>query len=212
MRSSCVSYFEKNISTQKKYGQMTPKLILIGGEAWTGKSTCAELLFRRLDNSAWLDGDDVWRVNPWSLDDPRLRTSDVNMAFVLQTYLKAKFAYVILSSIVLCDAAITRRILGMVEGVSYEVLSFTLFADEKTLRSRAWERDETADPEFMLLRQAAERDTIQVDTSGRTPGEIVSELERLVRHSAAQGLQKVNRDGITEWKIPTRESAQGSVS
>ncbi len=67
---------------------MKPKLILIGGEAWTGKSTCAEILFKRLDNSAWLDGDDVWRVNPWSLDDPRLRTSDINMAFVLQTYFR----------------------------------------------------------------------------------------------------------------------------
>ena len=44
---------------------MIPKLILIGGEAWTGKSTCADRLFRRLDNSAWLDGDDVWCVNPW---------------------------------------------------------------------------------------------------------------------------------------------------
>ena len=181
---------------------MTPKLIFLGGEAWTGKSTCADLLFRRLDNSAWLDGDDVWRVNPWSLDDSRLRTSDVNMAFVLQTYLKAEFAYVILSSIVLCDAAITRRILGMIEGVSYELLSFTLFADEKTLCARAWERDETPDPEFMLLRQAAERDTIQVDTSSRTPDEVVSELEVFVHHPAAQDLRKVNRDGITEWRRP----------
>ena len=55
------------------------QLILIGGEAWTGKSTCARVLFTRLYNAAWLDGDDVWRVNPWSLDDPRLRTSDINL-------------------------------------------------------------------------------------------------------------------------------------
>jgi len=88
---------------------MRSKLILIGGEAWTGKSTCAEILFNRLYNCAWLDGDDVWRVNPWSLDDPRLRTSDINMAFVLQTYLQAHFDYVILSSIVLSDPAITAR-------------------------------------------------------------------------------------------------------
>ena len=37
---------------------MRPKLILIGGEAWTGKSTCAEILYRQLNNSAWLDGDE----------------------------------------------------------------------------------------------------------------------------------------------------------
>ena len=181
---------------------MTSKLIFIGGEAWTGKSTCADLLYQRLDNSAWLDGDDVWRVNPWSLDDPRLRTSDVNMAFVLQTYLKAEFAYVILSSIVLCDAAITQRILGMIEDVEYELLSLTLFADKETLCTRAWERDETANPEFMLLHQAAELDTVKVDTSDKTPGEIVAELEMFVRDPVAHGFQKVNRNGIMEWRRP----------
>lgn len=62
---------------------MKPKLILIGGEAWTGKSTCAEILFKRLNNSAWLDGDDVWRVKPWSLDDPRLRDKEANPCFLV---------------------------------------------------------------------------------------------------------------------------------
>ena len=95
---------------------MKSKLILIGGEAWTGKSTCAEILYKQLDNSAWLDGDDVWRVNPWRVDDPRIRTSDLNMAFVLQTYLQSKFEYVILSSIVLTVPAIKDRILGKIQG------------------------------------------------------------------------------------------------
>jgi len=181
---------------------MIPKLIFIGGETCTGKSTCADLLYRRFANSAWLDGDDVWRGNPWSLDDPRLRTSDVNMAFVLQTYLKSEFAYVILSSIVLCDAAITHRILEMIGAVEYELLSFTLFADEKTLCARSWKQDGTKDIEFMLLRRAAELDTIKVDTSDKTPGEVVAELEMIIRDPVAYDHQKVNRDGIMEWKRP----------
>jgi len=74
---------------------------MIGGEAWTGKSTCAEILYKRLNNSAWLNGDDVCRVNPWRADDPRIRANDLNMAFVMQNYLQSKFEYVILSSIVL---------------------------------------------------------------------------------------------------------------
>ena len=110
--------------TQEEYwkiddDKMRSKLILIGGEAWTGKSTCARILYKQLNNSAWLDGDDVWRVNPWSVDDPRLRTSDVNVAFVLQTYLQSKFDYVILSSIVLSVPSITERILQRINGVKY---------------------------------------------------------------------------------------------
>ena len=124
-------------NSPKKGVRMKPKLILIGGEAWTGKSTCAGILYMRLSNSAWLDGDDVWRVNPWSLDDPRLRTSDINMAFVVQTYLQSNFDYVILSSIVLSVPAITTRILERIHGADYDVLSFTLMCDEATLDERA---------------------------------------------------------------------------
>jgi hypothetical protein len=156
---------------------MKPKLILIGGEAWSGKSTCARMLFERLDNAAWLDGDDVWRVNPWSLDDPRLRTSDINMAFVIQTYLQSQFDYVILSSIVLCDPAITARILGMIEGVEYDLVPFTLMCEEAELRKRAHHRDGEANPQFMLLEMTrALTGTIQIDTSARNPEEISAEM------------------------------------
>ena len=156
---------------------MRPKLILISGEAWTGKSTCAEMLFKRLHNSAWLDGDDVWRVNPWSLDDPRLRTGDINMAFVLQTYLQSKFDYVILSSIILSDTSITARILERISGVDYDLLSFTLMCDEAALAERAQRRDAEAEPRFLVLEETrALVDTVKIDTTNSTPEETVDEM------------------------------------
>jgi broad-specificity NMP kinase len=156
---------------------LKPKLILIGGEAWTGKSTCAKILFKRLDNAAWLDGDDVWRVNPWSLDDPRLRTSDINMAFVLQTYLQSKFDYVILSSIVLSVPSITAGILERINGVEYDLLSVTLMCDEATLMERARQRDNNANPNFLLLEETKTLvNTIKIDTANKKPEEIVDEM------------------------------------
>jgi broad-specificity NMP kinase len=156
---------------------MKSKLILIGGEAWTGKSTCAEILFKQLNNAAWLDGDDVWRVNPWNVDDPRLRTSDINMAFVLQTYLQSKFEFVILSSIVLSMPAITDRILQRIKGVEYELISFTLLCDEQTLTDRAKQRDHNQTPQFMLLEQTRKLDnTIKIETADRSPEEVVDEM------------------------------------
>jgi predicted kinase len=157
------------------------KLILIGGEAWTGKSTCAGILFTRLHNSAWLDGDDVWRVNPWSLDDPRLRTSDINMAFVLQTYLQSQFDYVILSSVVLSVPSITARILERITGVAYDLLSFTLMCDEATLTERARQRDAEANPTFMVLEATrALANTHKIDTANKTPEEIVAEMLSII--------------------------------
>jgi len=156
---------------------MKSKLILIGGEAWTGKSTCARILYKQLNNSAWLDGDDVWRVNPWSVDDPRLRTSDINMAFVIQTYLQSEFDYVILSSIVLSVPSITEGILKRIKGVEYELVSLTLMCDEKTLIERAKERDNNQSPDFVVLKQTRElTDTIKIKTAGKSPEEVVDEM------------------------------------
>ena len=64
---------------------------MIGGPPWVGKTTCARTVFEALDNSTWLDGDDVWRVNPFSVRDSRLRNSEANMSFALQTYLLSPF-------------------------------------------------------------------------------------------------------------------------
>lgn len=156
---------------------MKSKLILIGGEAWTGKSTCARILYKRLNNSAWLDGDDVWRVNPWSVDDPRLRTSDINMAFVIQTYLQSEFDYVILSSIVLSVPLITEGILQRIKGVEYELVSLTLMCDEKTLIARAKERDNNQSPDFVVLEQTRKlSNTIKIETADKSPEEVVDEM------------------------------------
>jgi hypothetical protein len=164
---------------------MKSKLIFIGGEAWTGKSTCAKMLFERLDNSAWLDGDDVWRVNPWSLDDPRLRTSDINMAFVLQTYLRSGFDYVILSSIVLSDPSIAAGILARISGVEFDLISFTLVCAESALVERAKQRDGVSAPRFTLLAQTrALTHTIHIDTTDRSPEEIAAEMLRVISKSS----------------------------
>ncbi|MFN8442556.1 MAG: hypothetical protein U0175_17410 [Caldilineaceae bacterium] len=163
---------------------MKPKLILIGGEAWTGKTTCAEILYKRLHNSAWLDGDDVWRVNPWSPDHPHLRMSDLNMAFVLQTYLQAGFEYVILSSIVLSVPSITVRILERISGVEYDLLSFTLMSDEATLTERAKRRDNEANPHFIVLEQTRSlTHTIKLDTTDQQPEEIVTAMLSIIHRS-----------------------------
>lgn len=156
------------------------KLILITGEAWTGKTSCSELLFSSLDNSAWLDGDDVWRVNPFSYNDKRLRNSDLNMAFVINNYLKSKFEYVILSSIVLCDEGILHRILELIKYNNYELIYITLFASEEVLKKRAQIRDNNLDPNFMLLKRSLQDkegiNTHYIDTNNASIEEVVNTI------------------------------------
>lgn len=158
------------------------KLIFLTGEAWTGKSTIARLLYQRLENSAWLDGDDVWRVNPMSFDDPRLRNSDVNMAFVLETYLKSNFEYVILSSIVLCKKTIRERILELIKYQNYELIVITLHASKEILRERAKQRDGNENPQFRLLEESLAQKSIFIDTSTDSAENIVEKIKNRIQN------------------------------
>jgi hypothetical protein len=116
----------RNIVMREEMIEKRPMPVMIGGAPWVGKSSCARVVFEGIDNSAWLDGDDVWRVNPFSVQDPRLRNSDANMSFVLQTYLLSPFDYVDFSSVVLTDQPISSGILNAINVPEYDIIFFML--------------------------------------------------------------------------------------
>lgn len=103
------------------------------------------------------------------------------MAFVLQTYLQSKFDYVILSSIVLSVPSITERILQRIHGVDYELVSFTLMCDERTLIHRAKQRDQNLTPNFLVLDQTKTlSNTIKINTANTNPDDVVHEILSVV--------------------------------
>lgn len=118
------------------------KLIIICGSPCVGKTTVADRLFQSYENSAYLDGDWCWCVNPFSINDPRLRNGDKNMSFVLSTYLNSAFDYVIFSSVVAIGDPIRREIVNAITAEDYEVIGFTLTCSEETLRQRHKDRGE----------------------------------------------------------------------
>lgn len=50
------------------------KLLLVGGVMGVGKTTICRIMHRHIKNSAYLDVDDVWNINPWEVSD---RTKDL---------------------------------------------------------------------------------------------------------------------------------------
>ena len=156
-------------------------LIMIGGPPWVGKTTCAREVFASLENSAWLDGDDVWRVNPFSVEDPRLRNSDRNMSFVLRTYLESQFDYVIFSSVVLTDKPITDGILDAIGVQGYDLLFFMLSCSRSAIEARSAQRDNMAGPESRFTHAAKGQDAIHIDTTDMTPSEVAQAILSVVR-------------------------------
>lgn len=120
------------------------KLIIVAGSPCVGKTTVTDKLFTSYENSAFFDGDWAWCVNPFSLEDPRLRNGDRTMSFALSNYLDSKFGYVFFSSVVAVDKAIRETILKNITAKDYSVIGFTLTCSEETLRARHKKRGDTS--------------------------------------------------------------------
>jgi len=156
------------------------KLIIISGSPWVGKTTIASELCASYVNSAHFDGDWAWCVNPFSLDDPRLRNGDKTMSFALSTYLNSNFSYVIFSSVVATDKSIRESILRDVTAKDYKVIGFTLTCSEKTLTERHKSRGDGGEVSFYFLNLEPYPNDYVVNTDNKTVTEIVAEIKNII--------------------------------
>lgn len=156
------------------------KLILLSGSPCVGKTTVGQHLFEQYENSAYLDGDWCWCVNPFSVKDKRLRNGDKSMSFVLSNYLNSEFEYVFFTSVVLTDPTIRENILKDIATTDYEVIGFTLTCSEETLVKRHDQRGDKGETNFHWLHLPPYPTDIVIHTDGMTVREIAQELKRYI--------------------------------
>ncbi len=156
------------------------KLILLSGSPCVGKTTIGQHLFEQYQNSAYLDGDWCWCVNPFSTKDPRLRNGDKSMSFVLSNYLHSEFEYVFFTSVVLTDPKIRENILNDITAKDYKVIGFTLTCSEETLVKRHDQRGDKGNTSFRWLHLPPYPTDIVIDTDNKTVREIVLEIKQRI--------------------------------
>lgn len=169
------------------------KLILLSGSPCVGKTTVGQYLFEQYENSAYLDGDWCWCVNPFSVKDKRLRNGDKNMSFVLSNYLTSGFDYVFFTSVVLTDSNIRENILQDITAEEYEVIGFTLTCSEETLVERHDARGDEGDTNFHWLHLAPYPTDIVINTDDKSVREIAQELDRYIKRQGADAYGTVDK-------------------
>ncbi|MGN0752843.1 MAG: AAA family ATPase [Aristaeellaceae bacterium] len=156
------------------------KLILITGSPCVGKTTVADLLFQSYENSAFFDGDWAWCVNPFSVQDPRLRNGDRVMAFALDNYLQSQFDVVVFASVVVMYEDIRRAILEAITVKDYTLIPFTLTCTEDTLRARHKRRGDPTECSFHWLHEPMHPGDHVIRTDHKSPGQIVLEMRDII--------------------------------
>jgi len=163
--------------------KLNPKLIIISGSPWVGKTTVADELFDSYDNSACCDGDGLWRVNSATDYDSRLRNGDKNMSFVLANYINSNFEYVIFSSVVATYESIREPILKDIAAFAtkkYTTIGFTLTCSDQTLIERHKKRGDNGEVSFHWLHLAPYPNDYVIDTDNKTVAQIVDEIKNII--------------------------------
>lgn len=170
---------------EKMSDNLRQRLIIITGSPCVGKTTVTDRLYTEYQNSAFFDGDWAWCVNPFSLDDPRLRNGDKTMSFALSNYLESGFEYVFFSSVVVLYEDTRAKILGDIAAEGYSVVGFTLTCSEETLLERHRKRGDQNECSFEWLRvKPIEGDHI-INTDNKSVEQIVDEIRAVIDGSGA---------------------------
>ena len=156
------------------------KLILLSGSPCVGKTTVGQYMFEQYNNSAYLDGDWCWCVNPFSVEDKRLRNGDKSMSFILSNYLMSEFDYVFFSSVVLTDNQIRENILKDITATDYKVIGFTLTCSEDTLIKRHDERGDEGATNFYWLHLSPYPTDILINTDNKSVADIARDMKRYI--------------------------------
>jgi len=99
------------------------KLVFIGGTPGIGKSTVADVLLGRLGNSVWLDGDDLWRMQPFTANEVTENMVEESIQFVLRSFLRSGFAYVFFTWVLHTQGIVDR----LLKGLACEPFQFSMF-------------------------------------------------------------------------------------
>lgn len=129
------------------------KLIMVAGSPCVGKTTVTQKLFTSYENSAYFDGDWAWCVNPFSVDDPRLRNG---------------------------DKTIREAILKDITAKDYSVIGITLTCSEETLRERHKKCGDANECSFFWLHLKPHEGDYVINTDNKSVQQIVDEMKAII--------------------------------
>ncbi len=162
------------------------KLYLIGGAMGAGKSAVGRELNRLANKSVWLDGDDLWRMNPFTVNDSTKLMVMANIRAVINNFLACPDINCVIFTWVMHEQKIIDDILSGLTLEGVEVRAVSLVLSEESLRRRL-EKDIAAgmrQPDIVerslgYLKKYDLLDTEKLDVSGISPEKAAKKILKI---------------------------------
>lgn len=166
---------------------MKKNLVIINGVMGVGKTTISKNLYKKLDNSFWLDGDNCWMMNPFEVTEENKVMVVDNIVYLLNNFIKnSKSKYIIFNWVIHTDE-IMENILSKLDTNNLEIYKITLMCSIEKLIKRIKEdiqvglRDEdNINRSLDKLDSYNKMKTIKIDTSDKSIEQIIQEIKDLI--------------------------------
>lgn len=167
---------------------MKKTLIVINGTMGVGKTTISKALYKALNSSFWLDGDNCWRMNPFVVNEENKTMVLDNIAYILNSFLSnSSCEYVIFNWVIQTDD-IMKSVLDNLNIKNVNVYKITLMCTEEELINRIQKDidsgkrlDRNIEASLERFRLYNKMDTIKLETTGKSIGEVVDEIKNIIR-------------------------------
>lgn len=166
---------------------MEKKLVIINGVMGVGKTTISKMLYKELENSFWLDGDNCWMMNPFEVTDENKVMVIDNIAYILNNFIKnTKSKHIVFNWVIHTDG-IMNDILSKIDIINLEVYKITLMCSREKLVERISKDVAIGLRDEDNIKRSLDRldlyksmDTIKVDTTDKSIEKIVCEIKEIV--------------------------------
>jgi broad-specificity NMP kinase len=160
------------------------KLIIINGTMGIGKTTVCKKLYKRLNNSVWLDGDWCWMMNPFKVTEENKRMVEDNITYILNKFLSnSSFEYIIFNWVI-HNEDIFNMIIDRLQQHQFKLYKISLICTKEELEKRMLKdgrEDKNIKMSLDRLELYQHMNTIKIDTTGRTVEETVNEIVKIVQ-------------------------------
>jgi adenylate kinase family enzyme len=142
-----------------------------------GKTTVSRLLYRRIPLSQHVDGDDLWRIHPFEVNDANISLVEKNIQALHQAFLAHPDLTHFVFSWVIGNVALFERIQQWFRDSS--PVFFWLDCDKEVYLKRC--QDDQRDPAIFArydawMTQYKQMPLIRLDTTNQSPIELVEEI------------------------------------